>query len=350
MKNVEGTLYNLNFEKLCNKVCIGNLIGEPEQIFGGLLHKMYKIETEKGFFAVKALNPQIMQRETSMGNFVFSEKVANFAFESGIPALPAIAISGNSIHEIDGQYYLVFRWFDGKPLVQNTVEISKCEIIGGLLAKIHNLEFVSIISNIENNDVVTSIDWNNYIDKLKANNLEFANDFLKYMGTLYQLEEQANKAMKNISQNVVISHRDLDQKNVLWDENNAPMIIDWEAAGDTNPVSELLDVALYWSGGETGSPDKQAFCAVIDSYIKNGGDVKDNFEEVLQSSFKGKLGWLEYNIRRSLRIECNDDEEQILGTNEVTKTIKLIEDYVKLMPTLLEWLNDEVLEITIQEI
>lgn len=36
------------------------------------------------------------------------------------------------------------------------------------------------------------------------------------------------------SQNQVISHRDLDPKNVMW-KNDAPYIIDWEAAGYVNP-------------------------------------------------------------------------------------------------------------------
>lgn len=43
----------------------------------------------------------------------------------------------------------------------------------------------------------------------------------------------------------VISHRDLDPKNVMWDGMN-PYLIDWEAAGPVNPYQEFLEVALYW--------------------------------------------------------------------------------------------------------
>lgn len=335
MKNLS---YNLNFEKVCKKLSLGSLKDEPQQIFGGLLHRMYQLSTEKGDYAVKALNPQIMQRETAMRNYIFAENVVRIAFDSGINALPAIAINGDSIHEIDGQYYLVFPWVDGKALAQNRVDINKCKIIGGLLAKIHNLDFSSIASINENNFTVTATDWNMYIEKAKAQNLIWVSDFLENPDTLYQIEKRANMTVQKISKNLIISHRDLDPKNVLWDGDNVPMIIDWEAAGTVNPSLELLEVALYWSGGEIGTPDKEAFCAVVDSYTKNGGTIGDNLEDILHSVFKGKLEWLEYNMKRSLRIECSSDEEQKLGTKEVVKTIQSIRDYSKLIPVLLKWL------------
>lgn len=336
MKNLS---YNLNFEKLCKKLSLGSLKDEPQQIFGGLLHRMYQLRTEKGEYAAKALNPQIMQRETAMRNYIFSEKVVRIAFDSGIKALPAIAINENSIHEIDGQYYLVFSWYDGKALTQNGVDINKCKIIGGLLAKIHNLDFSSIASTDENNFTVTATDWAKYVYKAKEQNIIWDSDFFEGVDTLYQIEKRANTAVQKISKNLVISHRDLNPKNVLWDGDDVPMIIDWEAAGTVNPSLELLEVALYWSGGEIEIPNKKAFCEVIDSYTKNGGTIGNNLEDILYSVFKGKLEWLEYNMKRSLRIECSSDEEQILGTKEVVETIQSIRDHSKLIPVLLEWLS-----------
>lgn len=335
MKNLS---YNLNFEKLCKMLSLGSLKDNPQQIFGGLLHRMYKLRTEKGDYAAKALNPQIMQREIAMKHFIFSEKVVRIAFDKGINAIPAIEINGNSIHEVDGQYYLVFPWFHGKALPQNKVDINKCKIIGELMAKIHNLDFSSVADSKENNFTATAADWNMYGEKAKAQNLIWASDLLENVDTLYEIEKRANMAVQELSKNLVVSHRDLDQKNVLWDEDDVPMIIDWEAAGTVNPSLELLEVALSWSGGESSTPDKDAFCAVIDSYTKKGGTIGDNLEGVLHSVFKGKIEWLEYSMKRSLRIECSGDEEQKLGTREVVSTIQSILDYSKLIPLLLEWL------------
>lgn len=334
---MENISYNLNFKKLCKMLSLGSFSNEPKQIFGGLLHLMFQLQTEKGRYAVKALNPQIMQREPAMGNYVFSEKVVKIASNSGINALPAIVVNGNSIHEVDGQYYLVFQWFDGKALAPNRVDINKCKIIGGLLAKIHNLDFSSIEYTNEDNYSVEPTDWNMYLKKARLQNLDWVSYLQENPDTLYQIEERANQAVQKNSINMVISHRDLDPKNVLWDKEDIPMIIDWEAAGAINPSLELMEVALYWAGDDT--PDKEAFHAVIDSYHENGGTISGNVEDILYSVFKGKLEWLEYNMKRSLRIECSNDEDQRLGTSEVVSTIQSIYKYSKLIPVLLEWFD-----------
>jgi hypothetical protein len=103
---MENSNYSLNFEKLCATFNLGQLTNEPEQVFGGFLHRMYQLKTDKDQYAVKALNPQIMQRKTAMYNYIFSEKVANMAYQNGINALPAIVSNESFMHEVDGQYYM----------------------------------------------------------------------------------------------------------------------------------------------------------------------------------------------------------------------------------------------------
>ena len=63
----------------------------------------------------------------------------------------------------------------------------------------------------------------------------------------------------------VISHRDLDPKNVMWKEKN-PYIIDWEAAGYVNPYQELVEVLNYWIVDAEGTYDYGMFQALIKAY------------------------------------------------------------------------------------
>lgn len=37
--------YNLQFEKLCSVLQLGEIVDVPEKISGGLLHRMYAIQT-----------------------------------------------------------------------------------------------------------------------------------------------------------------------------------------------------------------------------------------------------------------------------------------------------------------
>ena len=336
---MEDTSYNLNFDKLCKNLSLGFIISEPQQVFGGLMHKMYRLKTDSGDYAVKALNPQIMQRKTAMNNFIFSDRVSRIAFESGINTVPAILSNGSSIHKIDSQFYLVFPWINGYTLGQNIVDIVKCRTIGKELAKIHAIDFSSIYGDNMNNVATSKTDWNKYFDGERELNQVKNSEFIKSLDVLSNIEERTNIAVKRLQDNLVISHRDLDPKNVLWNENNESIIIDWDAAGYINPSMELVEVALYWSGTDSGTPSKEALSEVVISYIENGGIINGDFEDILFSVFKSKLVWLEYNVKRSLGIECNSREEQKLGIQESENTMQSIVNHFKLIPILLKWLN-----------
>ncbi len=48
---MSGIQYNLQFERLCHNLGLGELVSVPRAISGGLLHKMYAIETTQGKYA-----------------------------------------------------------------------------------------------------------------------------------------------------------------------------------------------------------------------------------------------------------------------------------------------------------
>jgi thiamine kinase-like enzyme len=100
-----------------------------------------------------------------------------------------------------------------------------------------------------------------------------------------------------------------------------PVIIDWESAGYINPTMELLDTALFWSGGHNGMPDEKAFSIFIHSYISNGGRIVGEVNEVFWERFKEKMNWLEFNFKRSLGINCANEEEKQEGSKRTVKAI-----------------------------
>lgn len=320
-----------SIQKLCYKLELGKLCSSPEQIFGGLLHEMYKIETTIGIYAVKALNPNIMKREKAIRNYIFSEKVASIAYLNNIPAVPAIE-SENCLYYIDGSYYMVFEWVLAKSLLPTEVTSYHCITIGKILAQIHNIDFSRIAEKEINTPLLTVTEWGNYTGVDAFCSIELS----KIEHLLFEWERQANLSARNVFSHQIISHRDMDCKNVLWDKNNSPIIIDWEAAGYINPLQELIEVALAWSGLETEDFNSENFKVIVESYVKNGGIIVDDITAVLSFGYKGKLEWLEYNIKRSLGIESNSKTEQELGTKEVIKTINTIKNYERLIPTCID--------------
>ncbi len=71
-----------------------------------------------------------------------------------------------------------------------------------------------------------------------------------------------------LAKNMVISHRDMEPKNVIWDGMN-PSVIDWEASGYVNPYQELLEVVNYWADDGKGSLYKEYFDTIIEAYGKH---------------------------------------------------------------------------------
>ncbi|GLV64463.1 membrane protein [Bacillus mycoides] len=331
--------YRFEFEEICKQAVLGELLSPPKSICGGLLHQMYAIETTKGKYAIKLLNPQIMIRTTAMQNYIHSEKVATLISKK-VPALPAKKINGDSVLKINNQFYLVFDWVEGKRLEDDEINNTQCEKIGEILAEIHKTDFtkLDITNDAFENDQL--IDWNYYLVRGNKEHLEWYKLFSKNYENLKKWNAVANEASKMLSATTVISHRDLDPKNVMWNRNK-PLVIDWESAGYINPMQDLIETAIYWSKNEQGKLNKQRFASFISGYKKNFGALHANWETVLATGFLGKLGWLEYNLKRSLRIECTDEEEQKLGTAQVTTTLNEIHLYAVTIPKLLNWLNNE---------
>ncbi|MED1862370.1 phosphotransferase [Fictibacillus nanhaiensis] len=218
---------------------------------------------------------------------------------------------------------------------------SHCEKIGGILADIHRTDFSELAIPNEKPDIEEPTVWNYYLQKGKENRLEWVEILLENLDSLYDWNSSAIEASESLSSNIIISHRDLDSKNVMWQLHN-PVLIDWESAGFINPMQDLIETAIYWSKNEKGEINKQKFFSFISGYKKRSGELHSDWKMVLENGYLGKLGWLEYSLKRSLWIECTDKEEQQLGITQVTETIYEIRNYAKQIPKLLDWLNNEL--------
>ena len=142
---------------------------------------------------------------------------------------------------------------------------------------------------------------------------------------LYEVNEKSIKALKYANKNLIISHTDLDRKNVMW-QGYKPFIIDWEASGYINPTIELIQVAWYWSGGDVENLDYNIFEILIKIYKKHyKGNIDKKAKQLVYADNYGGLGWLNYNLKRLLCIENNYEQDEIeLAENEVIQSINEI--------------------------
>lgn len=331
--------YRMEFEDICRHSDLGELINRPISISGGLLHRMYSVETTKGRYAVKLLNPSIMIRHTAMQNYINSEKIAQLVFKK-TPALPAEKKDGDIVQNVNGQFYLVFNWIDGRSLEQEKIDARHCEIIGRILAAIHQTDFSELEIMKDKTDSIPLTNWDFYLQKGKEEGAEWVELLLENLQNLKDWNSSAAAATDYLSSHLVLSHRDLDPKNVLWNHYN-PVLIDWESAGFIHPMQDLIETAIYWSVNDSGEINQQRFFSFINGYKENFVELHADWKMILATGFSGKLGWLEYSLKRSLWIESTDEEEQKMGTAQVFGTIQEIKNYAEQIPILVHWLTNK---------
>lgn len=73
LKKISNSLDD-KISKLMLQCNLGQILEKPTRVNGGLSHRMYRVVTDKGIYAVKELNKGIMKRKDAYLNFVFSEK------------------------------------------------------------------------------------------------------------------------------------------------------------------------------------------------------------------------------------------------------------------------------------
>ncbi len=321
---------NMLIYNLINKLKLGNIIDEPIRVMGGLLNRMYKVNTTSGIYAVKHLNSEVMKRKDAKKNHILAEKIANIAKENNINCLPAKIINGTALQEFEGNYFFVFDWFEGKAINEDEITIEHVQKVATLLAKLHNINFEKVKNECSLGKEISEVNWDFYISKVE--NKEIKELLINKKEYLTKLDKMATNAREELSNNLIVSHRDLDLPNILWDTNNIPTIIDWESSGIVNPCEELLETAWDWSGGQEYF-DEEKFNCFINTYKENGGNIKD-LNKAIYSNFKNKSGWLEYNLKRVCNLECIDEEEEKLGEKEVLRVINEIIVFYNIIKTI----------------
>lgn len=327
--NTENILY-----LIAENLQLGQVLEKPVQVTGGFMHKMFKLVTEKGRYVIKLLNPNIMKRPTAMGNYRIADNIEQILRQNNIPAVYALEFNGRKMQELNGQYYYIFDWYDGTSLKDGEIKILHCRKIGEVLAKIHNIDLKN--EPFEQDEM--HIDWQKYIE-LSKNADSPIYDYIKDYAVLFnESMTKGNAAIKKMPPVKAICHNDMDSKNVLWlgDEFK---LIDLECLGYSNPYLELFELALCWSGYETCNIDFDLFNAFFKTYFENTNLDTDIDWETVYYSNNGRLGWLEYNIKRALLLECDTREEQQLGISEVKETVEHIIYYDKVKNDILNNIN-----------
>lgn len=334
-----------NQQDIIKSICTHYNLGQPikllTQITGGLLHKMWKLEAEKGIFAIKELNAEIMKRPNLILEMNQSEKITNEFKNLGIGAVCGLEIDGQYVFESNKKFFIVYPWINGevlKKVDQVTIEIAKK--ISSTLANIHKINLKNTKSTVVNLSLVDSTLWSSLKDKVLKTEYTWTSKCLNFIDSMGTWSSLSNLAITNINNIAVLSHGDMDMKNVIWDNKNNPQIIDWESSGLTIPIVELVKLALDWSGEAEGKANEIIFKEIFKTYteIHNNIDLTE-VKDALYISISDFLGWLEINLKRALQIIKCDQNELDIANIEIPKTIDILNSRLKSLDEYASWLK-----------
>lgn len=327
---------------LCKKYGLGEPQSCPLSVEGGLLHRMYHVTTDREDYAIKLLDPDIMKRPAALQNMINSERIAeefSCRTNGAIPVAGALKLQGQHLLSLqpdqidspaeaatdtDIPYALAYLWLDARSLFAPETGVEHCRQIGRILGQIHHMDLqLEGIEQEENHRPL--YDWQGYMAMAKEQQTPWLTRYEAMLPDLTRWDHAAAKAMEAIASFQVISHRDLDPKNVLWQKSSL-WIIDWEAAGYINPYQELLEVLNYWGRDKDGNYDPSLCRALLQEYTQYMDLEKADWAPVFACSYDNMLGWLEYTLKKSLGLE-GDNQARMQGPEQLLAAYTELQRY-----------------------
>lgn len=301
--------------KLFGAAGLGNVIPPVTPVSGGLMHRMFRVNTPGGSYAVKCLNPEIMKRPDAMNNYRRAEQLETILEEAAIPIVPALTINGRKMQEMDGGYFYIFRWQAGRITDWYNITAEQCRQAGSILGRIYALR----PRHTEHTEpAFSAADWRGYTDEAERQQSGIAPVLKDNLELLDYAQDAVNRARQTLPDIECITDEDMDPKNVMWDSGR-PAVIDLECLDYGNPVSGVLQLSLQWSGITVCDlkPDLQR--AFFEGYLDAYDNGFRDYGSVLGLAYTW-VEWLEYNVTRALG-RCPDECERETGITEVRNTV-----------------------------
>ena len=323
-----------HLERLCNVLGVGPPDRALAGVTGGYHHRMWRLESQRGTFAVKQLSVDADVNDAdTVEHYNVTETIAETFASHGVPAIFALGHDGNYLQVIDSEGYLIYPWRAGSALDIFQVSTEHALEVARVIAGMHRAEI--------NVPGVSQLQFDTHSEDNIIQLVELAGSFNRDLAKLLREElpnilgivEHQRYAVQKLERHLVVSHGDLDQKNVLWDSEGNPALIDWESARKLNPTYEIVLEALNWSG--IGARfDIQLFWKIIASYREAGGIIE---RDSVEASFHCVLGdwvnWLMYNVGRSFDTE--DREQRTIGEQQVDLALTTLRSLGNELPDLL---------------
>lgn len=317
------------YTQLTTDWSLGSPICPPQPVSGGYMHKMFRLDTTAGSYAVKLLNPEVMSRPAALSNYQKAEALESVLERHGLPIVAAMSHDGSKMQCIQGQYYYLFPWVEHQALPWDAISVGHCRTIGGLLAKLHNLPCGEIAPETSGPDLF-SFDWQAMAQQTQKHCPELAATLAAALPLLEEAQASYNDAVNALPSIHCICNADMDSKNVLW-QGSDPLMIDLECLEIGNPVNDLVQLSLSWAGGVLCQLNFDQLTVFLRAY-REVSSLRPMDWTALSGLGFAWLDWLNYNLRRACGLTIDTPDERTIGIQESRNTLDRICYYAQMQP------------------
>jgi aminoglycoside phosphotransferase (APT) family kinase protein len=297
---------------------LGTPIKPMTRVHGKGFNRMYRLDTDRGSFAVKELN--LDRDSTFRHDQVFRFEQAAFAAGIAMPE-PILASRDTLVHS----------WVDGAKVPEGSVPTGFAFEIGEILARIHALNVER--AHVSMDDSRPPRDWSELAERAAATGQPWADELASHVKTFLAIAHFVDTCERPGP--VVLTHRDIHSWNLLA-RGGRPVVLDWELSGKLELACELGSTALSLSKGPGFDHiDPAVFRSVLDGYVAGGGKLPASGPGWFVFMIGGWLGFTHWNIVRCLAgIEAGSGPDLAQRHEEVRNGLHGLPDMFGRLPEL----------------
>ena len=281
----------LRAHEVCAAFGLGRPLSRGHGVAGGFTHRTWRLQAEGGTYAVKLLHQywrEPERRKAYQGTFELERR----AVAAGLPAAePVIAPDGSWLVDLTQGPVRVHRWVEGGRLRGSEVGVEEARKLGGVLAGIHRLGIRREVAAAALLPLWDPAAWDEYAIELQE---------LRGLRPVMERLRDVVAAGRPLVGQPVLSHGDLNVKNLLRRPDGVIVLLDWDSAEPTDPAMEAAGTAAGVGGLLGSAPRPEVVRAFMRGYRDGGGELHRADGRVFAGMLNGLHGWLFALYRRAV--------------------------------------------------
>lgn len=306
----------LPVDEITQRFALGDARSLPEAVSGGGSHEVWRFETTTGIYAVKVMS-NIWDNPDWLAWLEKAFEVERAAARAGVSMPKPVLAPGcnHPVVELAGVNVRVHEWVQAHPIRHTDVTPAIARQIGSIIGELHGLGLVDFeqryLVPIERRpDSV----WAGLVDEVRMHDPagELLMMTLDATNVVRDAEAVVGAYDPRSEAELLMTHGDVDVKNVLIDGSGRVVLVDWDVAHAMVARHEIVRAGLDFAGWQQGPVDKATLAETLDAY-RARRSLETITTSDLATAFRHQIDWVVFNFQRAIGLKGDGPGQVHLG-------------------------------------